>query len=176
MRTQPQGSLCTAHVFHQIPGQNRIFMAWYSQGTQVVDFTENPDGTIDFKEAGYFIPANENTWSSAVFKAQRNPDGTFTLLGCDRRLQPRRGGPQRDRRLRGHAARPARPAGRHRHRRGARPRREQRPGGERCATVAGFRRAAPGAPSAAACGCSSYFETNTATVRAGTAKVPVRPS
>ena len=82
VRTQPQGSLCTAHVFHQIPGQNRIFMAWYSQGTQVVDFTENPDGTIDFKEAGYFIPANANTWSSAIFKAQRNADGTFTYWGA----------------------------------------------------------------------------------------------
>ena len=82
MRTQPQGSLCTAHVFHQIPGQNRIFMGWYSQGTQVVDLTEHPDGTIDFKEAGYFIPANANTWGSAVFKAQRNPDGTFTYWGA----------------------------------------------------------------------------------------------
>ena len=41
IQTEPQGSLCTSHVFQQIPGQNRIFMAWYSQGTQVVDFTEN---------------------------------------------------------------------------------------------------------------------------------------
>ena len=40
IRTQPQASLCTAHVFHQIPGQNRIFMGWYSQGTHVVDFIE----------------------------------------------------------------------------------------------------------------------------------------
>ena len=82
VRTAPQGSLCTAHVFQQIPGQNRIFMGWYSQGTQVVDFTENPDGTIDFEEAAYFIPANANTWTSAVFKAQRNPDGTFTYWGA----------------------------------------------------------------------------------------------
>jgi hypothetical protein len=82
IRTQPQGSLCTAHVFQQIPGQNRIFMGWYSQGTQVVDFTENPDGSVDFKEAGYFIPLNTNTWTSAVFKAQRNGDGSFTYWGA----------------------------------------------------------------------------------------------
>jgi hypothetical protein len=82
IRTQPQASLCTAHVFQQIPGQNRIFMGWYSQGTQVVDFTENPDGTIDFKEAGYFTPINANTWTSAIFKAQRNRDGTFTYWGA----------------------------------------------------------------------------------------------
>jgi hypothetical protein len=82
IRTQPQGSICTAHVFQQIPGQNRIFMGWYSQGTQVIDFTENPNGTIDFREAGFFIPTNADTWTSAVFKAQRNRDGSFTYWGA----------------------------------------------------------------------------------------------
>ncbi len=81
-RTGPQGSFCTAHVFHIIPGQNRIFMGWYSQGTQVVDFVENADGTIDFKEAGFFTPAAANTWTSAIFKVERNADGTFTYYGA----------------------------------------------------------------------------------------------
>jgi hypothetical protein len=67
---------------HQIPGQNRIFMGWYSQGTQVIDFTENRDGTIDFKEAGWFIPSNANEWVSAVFKSQQNKNGTFTYWGA----------------------------------------------------------------------------------------------
>ena len=48
-------------------------MGWYSQGTQVIDFTENRDGTLDFKEAGWFIPANANQWVSAVFKSSRTP-------------------------------------------------------------------------------------------------------
>ena len=82
IRTQPQASLCTAHVFQQIPGQNRIFMGWYSQGTQVVDFVEHPNGTVEFKEAGWFLPANANTWVSHVFKAQKNPDGTWTYWGA----------------------------------------------------------------------------------------------
>jgi hypothetical protein len=82
IRTGVQATACTAHVFQQIPGQNRIFMAWYSQGTQVVDFTENPDGTVTAKEAGYFIPQNANQWVSAIFKAQENPDGTFTYWGA----------------------------------------------------------------------------------------------
>ncbi|HEX8084131.1 MAG TPA: hypothetical protein VF529_07545 [Solirubrobacteraceae bacterium] len=81
-RTGPQASICTAHVFQQIPGQNRIFMGWYSQGTQVFDFTENEDGTIAFREAGWFTPENANTWVSHVFKAQRNEDGTFTYWGA----------------------------------------------------------------------------------------------
>jgi hypothetical protein len=81
VRTQPQASTCTAHVFQQIPGQNRIFMGWYSQGTQVIDFWENPDGTVEIEEAGYFIPANANEWVSHVFKWQRNRNGTFTYWG-----------------------------------------------------------------------------------------------
>ena len=57
-------------------------MGWYSQGTQVVDFTENADGTIDFKEAGYFIPADANEWVSHIFKVRQNANGTFTYWGA----------------------------------------------------------------------------------------------
>ena len=82
VRTGVQATVCTAHVFQQIPGQNRIFMGWYSQGTQVIDFTENRDGTIDFKEAAYFIPGNANEWVSQVFKVDRNANGSFTYYGA----------------------------------------------------------------------------------------------
>ena len=82
VRTEPQAALCTAHVFQQIPGQNRIFMGWYAQGTRVIDFTENADGTVDFKEVGHFIPENANQWVSAIWKVDRNPDGSFTYWGA----------------------------------------------------------------------------------------------
>jgi hypothetical protein len=82
IHTQPQASICTAHVFQQIPDQNRIFMGWYSQGTRVVDYTENKDGTFEFKEAGYFIPEEANTWVSHVFKYERNQDCTYTYYGA----------------------------------------------------------------------------------------------
>ncbi len=82
IRTQARATVCTAHVFHQIPGENRIFMAWYSQGTQVIDFVENPDGTVDFKQAGWFTPENANQWSSAIFKTETNPDGSETYYGA----------------------------------------------------------------------------------------------
>jgi hypothetical protein len=81
IRTQPQDSLCTAHVFQQIPGQNRIFMGWYSQGTQVLDFEERGN-TIEFREAGHFIPAQADEWVSHVFKVERNRDDTFTYYGA----------------------------------------------------------------------------------------------
>jgi hypothetical protein len=82
IHTGPQGALCTSHVFHQIPGQNRIFMAWYTQGTHVIDFVEKPNGTIEFTEVGYFIPANANQWVSAAFKMKLNGDGTYTYWGA----------------------------------------------------------------------------------------------
>jgi len=82
IRTGAQATICTAHVFQQIPGQNRIFMGWYSQGTQVIDFTENPDGTVTTREAGHFIPGGANQWVSAIFKVQENPDGSFTYWGA----------------------------------------------------------------------------------------------
>jgi hypothetical protein len=81
-RTGVEATTCTSHVFHQIPGQNRIFMGWYTQGTQVVDFIERRDGTVEFKEAGFFIPTNANTWTSAVFRVRSNRNGTFTYWGA----------------------------------------------------------------------------------------------
>jgi hypothetical protein len=82
IRTGAEPTVCTAHVFHQIPGQNRIFMGWYSQGTQVVDFVERTDGSIEFHEAGWFIPEKSNTWTSAVFKTAANADGSHTYWGA----------------------------------------------------------------------------------------------
>ena len=82
IRTGAEPTVCTAHVFQQIPGQNRIFMGWYSQGTQVVDYFENADGTFEWKFAGYFIPENANTWTSHIFKMQQNPNGTYTYWGA----------------------------------------------------------------------------------------------
>jgi len=82
VRTKAQATVCTAHVMHQIPGQNRIFMGWYSQGTQVIDFYENANGTLTFHQVGWFLPANANTWVSHVFKVQPNPNGTYTYWGA----------------------------------------------------------------------------------------------
>lgn len=82
INTQPQATECTAHVFQQVPGQHRIFMGWYSQGTQVVDYVEHEDGTFEWHHVGWFIPEAANTWVSHVFDVQDNADGTFTYLGA----------------------------------------------------------------------------------------------
>ena len=58
-------------------------MGWYSQGTQVVDFTENAQRHRSTSSArATSSPTNANTWVSHVFKVERNPDGTFTYWGA----------------------------------------------------------------------------------------------
>ncbi len=104
VRTPPRATVCTAHVFQQIPGENRIFMGWYSQGTQVIDFVENADGTVRFAEAGYFIPDQRQRVGLARVQGRAQPRWIRDLLRRHRRLRPRRGGPQLDRRLQGDAA------------------------------------------------------------------------
>jgi Ca2+-binding RTX toxin-like protein len=82
VRTKLEPVACTSHVFQQIPRENRIFMGWYSQGTQVFDFVEEANGRIRFQEAGWFIPEQANTWVSHIFKTETNPDGTVTYYGA----------------------------------------------------------------------------------------------
>jgi hypothetical protein len=107
IRTAAEATFCTAHVMQQAPGQNRIFMGWYTQGTQVVDYVELPGGVFEWVEdqdaqeetegtedepgtraqaeteqAGYLIPENANTWVSHVFRVEENEDGTFTYFGA----------------------------------------------------------------------------------------------
>ena len=117
VRTGPQASLCTAHVFQIIPGQNRIFMGWYSQGTLVLDFKERRNGRFKFREAGYLIPENANTWVSHVFDYEKNPDGTFTYRGATGDFNLGAGRAELDRRLRDDAAGAAEAAGASRTRR-----------------------------------------------------------
>jgi hypothetical protein len=106
IRTGAEGTFCTSHVMQQIPGQNRIFMGWYRQGTQVIDYVELPDGVFEWVEnqdaqeeteateddpavraqaeteqAGFFIPEQANEWVSHVFRSEDNGDGTFTYFG-----------------------------------------------------------------------------------------------
>ncbi|MFP5369644.1 MAG: hypothetical protein ACLGI3_02695, partial [Actinomycetes bacterium] len=77
---------CTAHVFQQLPQEGdgsmgHIFMGWYSQGTQVLDYRENADGSFEFALVGYFIPELANQWVSHVFSCQVQDDGRIAYYG-----------------------------------------------------------------------------------------------
>src|SRR3712207_8372433 len=63
--TKPQGSTCTSHVFQQMPNQNRIFMGWYSQGTQVFDYKENADGTFEWAHVGHMTDRKSTRLNSS---------------------------------------------------------------------------------------------------------------
>ena len=143
-------------------------MGWYSQGTQVFDFTENADGTVDLREAGWFTPENANTWVSHVFKAERNPRRHVHVLRRGERRHPAGLGPRGDRRLQGDPAAgagPVRRPGAGHARVPAQPSRGRERARAPC-VLDGVRRAPP---SRAAAGAALRFDFS----RRGTARVTV---
>ena len=74
----PTATFCTIHVIEQIPDEQRIVAAWYTQGVKILDYTINAQGQFEFKEvAGYTLLPND-IWAAEVFKIDDNPDGTRT--------------------------------------------------------------------------------------------------
>lgn len=77
MVTQP--TFCNIHVIEHIPGEQRVIMAWYSQGIKIVDyFIENGKWTFD-EVASYRMP-EPNTWTVEDFKIKDHGDGTRTYF------------------------------------------------------------------------------------------------
>jgi len=76
----PNATFCTAHVMEQLKGEQRFTIAWYSQGTKIVDWFVDSQGRWTFREIASVIPQNPtaNTWASQVFKTVKNKDGTVT--------------------------------------------------------------------------------------------------
>lgn len=79
--TIPAADFCTSHVIDQVPDENRIFAAWYSQGIRVIDFSIDDQGRVTFEEIGYFVPTQPAAaimWTAKPFLIKDNPDGTRT--------------------------------------------------------------------------------------------------
>lgn len=76
----PGPTFCTAHVMHQVKGEQRFTIAWYTQGTKIVDWYTDSQGRWTFREIASVVPQNPtaNTWTSQVFKKVKNDDGTMT--------------------------------------------------------------------------------------------------
>ena len=76
----PSTTFCTAHVMQQLKGEQRFAIAWYTQGTKIVDWFTDAQGRWTFREVASVIPQNPtaNTWVSQVFKTVKNEDGTVT--------------------------------------------------------------------------------------------------
>lgn len=76
----PAPTFCTAHVMEQMKGEQRFSIAWYSQGTKVVDWFTNANDRWTFRETASVVPQNPpaTTWTSLVFKVKRHNNGTRT--------------------------------------------------------------------------------------------------
>lgn len=74
----PQADFCTSHRMELVPGEQRFFISWYSQGTKVVDYFFDESGAVVFRETASFVPEGANQWVAQPFKIIKNDDGTKT--------------------------------------------------------------------------------------------------
>ncbi|MGH3343900.1 MAG: LPXTG cell wall anchor domain-containing protein [Carbonactinosporaceae bacterium] len=76
----PAGTFCDVHVIEQVPGEQRLVAAYYTQGIKIVDYFVDAQGRLQFEERASFTLPNANTWSAEDFKSVDNPDGTRTYF------------------------------------------------------------------------------------------------
>jgi hypothetical protein len=74
----PAETFCDIHVIEQVPNEQRLIVAYYSQGTKIVDYFVDASGHVEFRETSSFTLPNANTWSAEDFKIVNNADGTRT--------------------------------------------------------------------------------------------------
>ena len=71
-------TFCTVHVIEKIPDENRFVVAYYSQGTKIVDYSVDAEGEIHFRETASIVFPGAETWAAEDFKIVDNGDGTRT--------------------------------------------------------------------------------------------------
>jgi hypothetical protein len=74
----PAETFCDIHVIEQVPGEQRIIAAYYSQGIKIVDYFVDDAGHLQFEERASFTLPNANTWAAEHFEIRRNDNGTRT--------------------------------------------------------------------------------------------------
>jgi hypothetical protein len=76
----PAETFCDVHVIEQVPGEQRIVAAYYSQGTKIIDYQVDQDGRWTFTEVASLVLPGANTWVAQQFKIVKNKDGTRTYF------------------------------------------------------------------------------------------------
>jgi hypothetical protein len=74
----PSPTFCNIHVIEKIPGEQRVIMAWYSQGYKILDYFIDENGRWTFDEVSSFTLPGTNTWSIEDFRIRNHDDGTRT--------------------------------------------------------------------------------------------------
>lgn len=73
-------TFCDVHVIEHVAGEQRLIVAYYSQGIKIVDYFVDGRGNIQFYERASFTLPNTNVWAAEDFKIRRNADGTRTYF------------------------------------------------------------------------------------------------
>jgi hypothetical protein len=74
----PTTTFCTVHVIEKIPDEQRLVVAYYTQGTKILDYWIDAEGEFHFRETASIVLPNATTWTTEDFKIVENPDGTRT--------------------------------------------------------------------------------------------------
>ena len=74
----PAASFCTVHVIEHMPDEQRLIVAYYSQGVKVLDYFIDGNGRFQFRETASLVLPGANTWAINAFKITGNRDGTRT--------------------------------------------------------------------------------------------------
>jgi hypothetical protein len=82
--TLPTATFCTIHVIEQIPDEQRIIAAWYTQGVKVLDYEINDEGQFEFTEVASYAYVPNDIWAAEVFKIEDDGDNrTYYFLSND---------------------------------------------------------------------------------------------
>ena len=76
----PAPTFCDIHVIEHVAGEQRLIVAYYTQGIKIVDYYVGADGTVQFVERASYTLPNANTWAAEDFKTVDNGDGTRTYF------------------------------------------------------------------------------------------------
>ena len=74
----PAETFCDIHVIEQVPNEQRLIVAYYTQGIKIVDYYVDAQGQVQFRERSSFTLPNANTWGAEDFRITNNADGTRT--------------------------------------------------------------------------------------------------
>lgn len=81
----PAATFCDIHVIEQIPGEQRLIVAYYSSGTKIVDYFIDAQGRWTFRETASLMITGANTWAVEDFMIRKNrgPTKTYFFLASD---------------------------------------------------------------------------------------------
>ena len=81
----PAVTFCTVHVIEKVPGEQRLIVAYYSQGIKILDYWRDSNGRWLFRETASLVLPNAATWAAEDFLIKRKPNGdrVYFLVASD---------------------------------------------------------------------------------------------